>query len=278
MTTNTVLLISNDCESAAVWAYALRRIGLDVALANSAAEGLARWRQGQFDLILIDVCDLALDGVELVRQVCAEAANPVLLFTPKHDEAHVLSAYQAGVDECVVKPISPALFLAKVRAWLRRAWTVRTGALDGLTAGPLCLVPLERAVLLPDGTKVRLSNLEFRVLHLLMSHPNQTLPAEVIVERIWGYHEEGGKLLKNVIYRLRHKIEPSSAQPRYLQTGPAGGYSFTPLAGARPPPFQSHTSAPHGGVGGSRQPHPFHKLRLNAANLRPSATGSENPL
>lgn len=183
---SAVLLIGNDCDSAAVWAYAPRRTGLEVALANSAAEGLAHWRQGQFDLILIDVCDSALDGVELVRTLCAEAVNPVLLFTPNADEAHILRAYRAGVDECVVKPISPALFLAKVRAWLRRAWTIRTGALDGLTAGPLRLVPLERAVLLPDGTKVRLSNLEFRVLHLLMSHPNQTLPAEVIVERVWG--------------------------------------------------------------------------------------------
>lgn len=227
-TSHAVLLISNDCESAAVWAYVLRRIGLDVTLANSTGEGLRLWRQGQFDLILVDVCDSASDHIELVRQLCAEAVNPVLLLTSTHDEAYVLRAYRAGVDECVVKPISPALFLAKVRAWLRRAWTVRTSALDGLCMGPLCLVPLERAVLLPDGTKVRLTNLEFRVLHLLMSHPNQTLPAEVIVERVWGYREEGGALLKNVIYRLRRKIELTPGQLRYLHTGPTGGYRFTP--------------------------------------------------
>lgn len=225
---NVVLLVSNDSESAQVWAYALRRMGLEVVLVSSAGEALLCWEHGRFDLTLIDVCGPELDGIDLARQLCAEAVNPVLLLMPSYDEVSILHAYRVGVDECVIKPVSPALFVAKVRAWLRRAWTVRAGALEGLCVGALRLIPMERAVLLPDGSSVKLTNLEFRVLHLLMSHPDRILPTEVIVERVWGYGGEDGALLKNVIYRLRRKLEPNPDHPRYIHTGPAGGYAFIP--------------------------------------------------
>lgn len=225
---NVVLLVSNDSESAQVWGYALRRIGLGVILVDSAEEAFTRWQQGQFDLVLIDVCGPDLDGIDLARRVCAEAVNPVLLFTPSYDEVCILRAYRAGVDDCVVKPVSPALFVAKVRAWLRRAWTVKTEALVSLYVGSVRLNPTERAVLLADGSLVRLTNLEFRVLHLLMTYPGQTLTTEFIVDHVWGYSGDESHLLKNVIYRLRRKVESNPGQPRYILTGTDGGYVFTP--------------------------------------------------
>jgi DNA-binding response OmpR family regulator len=80
-----------------------------------------------------------------------------------------------------------------------------------------------------DGLAVGLTNLEFRVLHLLMSHPGQVLPAGLIVDRVWGYAGGGDSvLLKNVIYRLRRKIEPDAGEPRYLQTVAGEGYVFYP--------------------------------------------------
>ena len=221
-----VLLVSNDRESGEIWAYALRQMGLQVTLAASAADAVARWEQDTFDLILIDVCGPDLDGIELAHRFRSVAVNPVLLFTTHCDEAYVVTAYGAGVDECVIKPLSPSLFLAKVRAWLRRAWMVPATALASFQAGPLRLDPARRAVLLADGTVVRLTNLEFRLLHLLMSHPGQPLAADVIVERVWGYSGGDSVVLKNLVYRLRHKIEPDQSQPRYIQTAPGGGYLF----------------------------------------------------
>ena len=71
-------------------------------------------------------------AIDLLRQLRAEAANPILLLTPRGDEAHLLEAYAAGADECITQPVGPALFLAKVRAWLRRSWTVPEEALETL--------------------------------------------------------------------------------------------------------------------------------------------------
>jgi DNA-binding response OmpR family regulator len=223
-----VLHVSNDREVGGIWTYALRQMGLTVTEATSAADALARWEQEAFDLIVIDVCGADLDGIELARQLRAEAVNPILLFTSNRDEADTLHAYQVGVDDCVLKPVSPSLFLAKVRAWLRRTWTVPAEALLTLQAGRLSLDPTQRAVVLASGSTAKLTNLEFRLLYLLMSHPGQSLPADTIVDRVWGHGGGDSVLLKNLVYRLRRKIESDPRQPRYIQTGAGSGYVFSP--------------------------------------------------
>ncbi len=221
-----VLLISNDREVGGIWSYALRQSGLEATLVRSAAAAVEQWAQDTYDLILIDVCGPDLDGIELTRQLRAQAVNPILLFTPNRDESHTLDAYQAGVDECVVKPASPSLFMAKVRAWLRRTWTVPAGALHSLEVGPLCLDPARREVTNGSDMVAKLTNLEFRLLYMFMSHRGQVLPADLIIDHVWGYSGGGDSiLLKNVVYRLRRKIEPDPSQPRYIQTV-AGGYVF----------------------------------------------------
>lgn len=224
-----VLLVSDDPESAGFWAYAPGQKGFEVVLAGSAEEALDRWRGETFDLIMIDVYTPQLDGIELCRQFRAEAVNPILLLTPDGAEAHLLEAYGAGVDECVVKPISPRLLLAKVRDWLRRSWTIPTAALDPLQAGDLRLESTERQVVTPDGYAIKLTNLEFRLLHLLMSHAGQALESNVIIDRVWG-HTGGGDsvLLENLVHRLRRKIERNPSKPRYIQAAIGESYTYQP--------------------------------------------------
>lgn len=164
-----------------------------------------------------------------MESTLAEAVNPILLMTPRRHEAHLLEAYQAGVDECIVKPISPSLFLAKVKSWLRRSWTVPAEALNGVQAGDLQLDPARRELITATGSVVKLTNLEFRLLHLLMSHRGQVLDSNLIIDRVWGYTGGGNSvLLKNVVYRLRRKVEPDPSQPRYIQTATGERYTFQP--------------------------------------------------
>jgi DNA-binding response OmpR family regulator len=222
-----VLLLSNDPELSSIWAFALQQMGLSTSLVTSTAEAMEQVAQGTFDLMLIDVYGPDLDGIEVTRQVRSQAGNPILLFTPDREEPHMLEAYRAGVDECIVKPVSPPLFMAKVRAWLRRSWTVPAQTLGPLQAGSLRLNPARREVITEAGLTIRLTNLEFRVLHLLMCHRGQVLPSDLIVDRVWGYDGGGDSaLLKNVVYRLQRKIEPDSGENGYLQTVAGEGYIF----------------------------------------------------
>jgi DNA-binding response OmpR family regulator len=225
---SAVLLVGDDREVGGIWSFALRQMGLQPVLAHSATEALSLWERQAYDLVLIDVSGPRLDGIGLARRLRAEAVNPILLFTPDREETQVLQAYQAGVDECVLKPVSPAMFLAKVRAWLRRTWTVPTAGLEPIEKGPLRLDPASRQVTVEGGNPIRLTNLEFRLLHLLMSQPGQVLGPELIIGRVWGYCGEGDTaLLKSLVYRLRQKIEPDPAHPAHIQTaGPGNRYVF----------------------------------------------------
>jgi DNA-binding response OmpR family regulator len=224
-----VLLVSDDPEAGRIWAHILGQMGLQITTARSADDAWTCWAEGGSDLVVIDAYTSQLDGIGFCRRLRSEAIAPTLLFTPRNDEAYLLEAYRAGVDECVVKPISPWLFLAKVNAWLRLSWATSVDALDGLKAGDLCLDSARREVKTRSGSAVRLTNLEFRLLYLLMSHRGRTLESEVIVDRVWGYTDcDEGALLKNAVYRLRRKIENDPGRPRYIQTVAGIGYVFEP--------------------------------------------------
>ncbi len=224
-----VLFVSDDLETAQLWAFGLNQKGLETVVARSAREALDYWAKDTYDLIIINVYSAQIDGIELCRCLRTEIVNPILLFTHSSDESYLLAAYEAGADECVVKPIGVRLFLAKVMAWLRRSWTVPAEALDTVQAGELRLDPARRQLTKPDETVVKLTNLEFRLLHLLMTHQGQVLETNTIVERVWGFSGSGDStLLKNVVYRLRRKIEADPGQPRYLQTMAGEGYAIAP--------------------------------------------------
>ena len=226
-----VLLVSDDPESAQIWAFALRQIGLEASAVGSADEALHYWANSTFDLTIIDVCSQRLDGIELCRRLKAEAMvpSPILLFTNSGAEPDIIQAYKVGLDEYIAKPVGPAVFLAKVMAWLRRSWIAQVESLDSLQVGDIHLDTTRRNIVKPDGSVAKLTNLEFRVLHLLMSHPGQVLENDVTLDRVWGFVGAGNSaLLKNVVYRLRRKIEVAPSQPRYLHTVAGEGYVFRP--------------------------------------------------
>ena len=94
-----------------------------------------------------------------------------------------------------------------------------------MRAGKLKLDPARRSALEPNGEEVKLTNLEFRVLHLLMSRPGYVFKNDEIMQNVWGA-EGDAAVLKNVVYRLRKKLDLDTEKSPYLiQTWP-GGYSF----------------------------------------------------
>jgi two-component system OmpR family response regulator len=221
-----IFVVCDQKDTAPVWGYILGQRGLNVILEPSFEKAVDRWSAEITDLVVIDIDVPHQDRMELYRRFRAVSVAPILLFLPAYHETQILEAYAAGVDEVVVKPISPAIFLAKIMAWMRRSWTVAVDGLSLLKAGKHRLDPARRSLINPEGRETKLTNLEFRLLHQLMSRPGHVLAAEELVESIWGGYGNGDQVvLKNVVYRLRKKIEADPSRPYLLQTGP-GGYSF----------------------------------------------------
>jgi DNA-binding response OmpR family regulator len=224
----TALLIEDDTVKSGIWAPLLRQVSLDVVSVGLQAKDLDSTENRAFDLIVLNTRDL-VDAIALCPRLRSEFINPILLLAPDCDEEQVIKAYEAGVDDCLPTSISPRLFLAKVRARLRRSWSAGTSGLEDIRAGRLKLDSCRRELHVANRPSLKLTNLEFRVLHLLMSHPRRVLETGFIVDHVWGYagHDES-VLLKNVIYRLRRKIEPDPTRPRYIHTVNGAGYSFRP--------------------------------------------------
>ena len=175
------------------------------------------------------VFDLDPDSlaIELTTKLREEAVLPILLLTSLPSDQFMLEAYQAGVDECILKPIHPSLFHGKLKAWLRRSWGVPVDMLDSLTVGSFHLVPSNRALVLDNSGPIHLTNLELLLLYYLMGRPGHTVTTEELCQRVWGHSAEGNvATLKNVVYRLRRKIEADPAHPHYVQTVAGVGYQF----------------------------------------------------
>jgi len=127
----------------------------------------------------------------------------------------------------MIKPVSPSLFNAKVKVWLGRSWSATTSTLDPVKIGGMHIFPNERMVIRDNGQPVHLTNLELRLLYYLVSRAGHTVTTEELNQRVWGYTGEvDNTMLKNVVYRLRKKIEVDPASPQIIQTVTGVGYKL----------------------------------------------------
>jgi len=218
-----VFIVCDQTDTAPIWGYMIREKGLVAILETSVQRAMGRAVEDIPDLIIIDVNASHEERITLCKKFRALSSSPILLFLPANNEPEILEAYDSGVDECVIKPISPAIFLAKIAAWSRRSWTE---PMSPRRTNKLRLDPSRRLALTENGDDIRLTNLEFRLLHLLMSRPGYVFQSEDIVQTVWGSQRENDQsLLKNMIYRLRKKLEEEAGETNLIQTWP-GGYSF----------------------------------------------------
>jgi DNA-binding response OmpR family regulator len=218
-----VFVVCDQDATAPIWGYIIREKGLVAILETSVQRAMDRSLEELPDLIVIDVNASHGQRIDLCKRFRTLSASPILLFLPSNNESEILEAYQAGVDECVVKPISPAIFLAKIMAWARRSWTE---PMSSRQTQRLRLDPAHRSAIGANSQDIKLTNLEFRLLHLLMSRPGFVFKTDDIIQTVWGTKRPGDlALLKNVIYRLRKKLEDEAGESHLIQTWP-GGYSF----------------------------------------------------
>lgn len=220
-----VLIVSNQQTTGPLWAFSLQQQKINVLLEVDPTQTLHRFEAETPDLIILDINQSEALTLELIKNLRAEMFVPIVLLTSTRSEEFVLEAYGAGIDDCLIKPISPSLFQAKVKVWLRRAGGVSTDALNPLKVGTLQLFPSERMVFLKNGAAVRLTNLELRLLHYLMSRSGRPVSIEELNQMVWGYTGVADNtMLKNVVYRLRRKIETDPAKPLIIQTVSGVGY------------------------------------------------------
>jgi len=220
------ILVTGDADERDILTFVLRHAGLAVSTSIDLEQVTATWLERPADLIVV-----AGDGGKgLLKDLAAlrgATEVPVIVLLDEVSEATHLALVRMGVDLVLRRPVSPLLLGAYAQSVLRRAGAAAAFAVPTLDLHQISLDAATRSVRLSDGVPRRLTQLEFRLLYLLMTHRGQVLPTDLIVERVWGYSGEGDRdLVRGLISRLRKKIEADPDRPVYIQTVPGIGYLF----------------------------------------------------
>jgi two-component system KDP operon response regulator KdpE len=205
----------------------LRARGFEVLEASNGLEAVATWEGEHPHLLILDIMMPRMDGLEVCRRVREHSNVPIIVLTALDDESDKVAALDLGADDYLTKPFGVEELLARVRAVLRRSQgEVTSPASSNKQFGELA-IDLTAHVVRQRGAEVRLSPTEFAVLGELVSNAGKVLTHRMLLQSIWG-PEYGGEseYLRVYINRLRHKLEPDPASPRFLLTEPGVGYRF----------------------------------------------------
>jgi DNA-binding response OmpR family regulator len=226
------LVVDDDLALADVVSFTLRRAGYEVIVAHDGQMALDRWRSEQPDFLVLDLNLPRLSGLEVCQRIRAEADTPILILSVRDEDDDVVNGLRAGADDYIVKPFSPRQLVARVDTVLRRAGVSRASramrpAPDKFSAGALLLDAGRGEISAGGEVRVRLTPLESQLLQTLMLNKDQVLTADALIDHVWGPNGADRAMLKQVVYRLRTKIEQIAAESTHIETVPGVGYSLS---------------------------------------------------
>jgi DNA-binding response OmpR family regulator len=232
-----VLVIEDDCDIARLVTLHLEDLGCSVVICRDGTGGLARATDGAaWSLIVLDLNLPGLDGMEICREVrMGEIYTPILMLTARASEIDRVRGLETGADDYLGKPFSVVEFSARVKAILRRVEQLgRQSPLQLRTIQYAELqVDLDRRQATRAGAELSLTAKEFDLLVYLMQHPAQVFSRAQLLDRVWGTtHDAFEHTVNSHINRLRAKVEPDPARPKYVVTVWGAGYRFAAGAGA----------------------------------------------
>ena len=223
-----VLVVEDEDSFSDPLSYMLRNEGFEVAVASTGPEALEEFDRHGADLVLLDLMLPGLPGTEVCRQLRNRSAVPVIMLTAKDSEIDKVVGLELGADDYVTKPFSSRELVARIRAVLRRHGQAEEPDDAALEAGPVRM-DVERHTVSVGGRGVQLPLKEFELLEMLLRNAGRVLTRMQLIDRVWGADYVGDtKTLDVHVKRLRAKIEPDPAVPRYLVTVRGLGYKFEP--------------------------------------------------
>ena len=206
--------------------FNLENEGYQVECAYDGAAAVELAREGECDLLILDVMMPEVDGLEACMRIREFSNVPIIMLTAKSEDADKLMGFECGADDYLTKPFNLLELKARVRALLRRAAGVQRSRGPLLTAGDLSLNTEER-VAVREGRTVDLTAKEYDLIALLMQNPRRVYSRENLMNVVWGYSYAGDYRTVDVhIRRLREKLERDPAEPEHIMTKWGVGYYF----------------------------------------------------
>ncbi|MCX6049570.1 MAG: response regulator transcription factor [Chloroflexi bacterium] len=219
-----ILVVEDDLALSDVIAFTLRRAGFEILTAYDGLAALASWETNRPGLVVLDLNLPKLDGLEVCRRIRTVEKTPIIMLSVRSGDEIVVKGLELGADDYIVKPFSPSQLVARIRAVLRRAGIIETPGI--LAVADLTLERARNEIQRTGQQPIRLTQLEVRLLEALMLNAGQVLSSDQLITLVWGAEGGDRTMLKQLVYRLRTKIEPNPSHPTYIETVPSIGYTL----------------------------------------------------
>src|ERR1700731_1945360 len=215
-----MLIADDDRDLRELIGFTLTQAGYLVLKSGDGPAALRMFEAESPDLVVLDINMPGASGFQVCEAIRKRARVPVIMLTVRGEEEDLVRALELGADDYLTKPFSPRTLLARFKALLRRAGMENSAP---LAAGRVALDIDEHTVKIGTNEPVRLTKLELRLLQMLLANAGHTVSTDRLLIQVWG-HRSGGdrQLLKQLVHRLRHKIEADPAAPALLRTAAAG--------------------------------------------------------
>jgi DNA-binding response OmpR family regulator len=220
-----LLVADDDPDLLDLVAYALGQTGYLVVKAGDGTAALAAFEDEAPDMVILDINMPGMTGFEVCSAIRSRSTVPVMMLTARGEEQDLVRALDLGADDYLTKPFSPRTLLARVKALLRRARLEKSA--EPMSAGRVKLDADDSTVRIGSGQPIALTKLEFRLMQALLAQAGRAVHSDRLLILVWGHRGAGDRqLLKQLVHRLRHKIEADPGVPLLLQTAAVSGYKL----------------------------------------------------
>lgn len=232
-----ILLVEDEEDIASILKFHLEEPETHVTVASNGIDGLTLALQPHWDLIILDLGLPKIDGMDICRQVRSiNPKVPIILVTARSSEMERVAGLECGADDYITKPFSISEVMARVKAIFRRIDINTQASVNAPVTAPLSAPLSARDITINpathaasvNGKPINLTAREFELLLHFVKSPGQVFKRSELLEHVWGYGHTGYlHTVNSHINRLRAKIEPDPAQPRYIQTVWGVGYKLS---------------------------------------------------
>jgi DNA-binding response OmpR family regulator len=219
-----VLIADDDRDLLGLIAFTLTQASYLVVKAGDGPAAIRAFGEESPDIAVLDINMPGASGFQVCEAIRAKSRIPIMMLTVRGEEEDLIRALDLGADDYLTKPFSPRTLLARIKALLRRAGIESSSP---VAAGRVALDVQEHTVRISGGNPVRLTKLELRLLQMLLANAGRTVTSDRLLVQVWGHRNSGDRqLLKQLVHRLRQKIEVDPAAPQLLQTSAGTGYKL----------------------------------------------------
>ena len=224
-----ILIADREANICQILKARLSKLGYKIFLANNGKDALLIFRQKIPDLVVLDTTLPILDGYEVCIKIREDSEVPIIMLNGLKNISERLLSLELGATDCIQKPFSPKELEIRIRSILNRTSLQNQKLLKKKISIGTLVIDMNTKTISKENSEIKLTDIEYRLLEMLVENIGNTLSRTRILENIWGYKPEryvDTRIVDVHIFRLRAKIEENPSKPDFITTSRGIGYMF----------------------------------------------------